>query len=135
MAHQAAEKSPDHLPSWIADRLGQLVLVGSRDISTGKCVFPCIPKTSPSASRFVDVDLSQRASVYSFTIIHPNPKTGEKSFVVTYVDFPEGARAFGRLDLKTAARPEIGMTVEVCIEILPNSGARYSFVAVHEAAP
>jgi uncharacterized OB-fold protein len=128
------EKPVHDLPAWIGDRDGRLVLVGSRDLRNGKCVFPRIPEDSPSAPRFATIDLSQRGQLYSFTVIHPNPKTGEKPFVLAYVDFPEGARAFGRLDLKPDARAEIGMSAEVHIERRAGSGTGYHFIAASEAA-
>jgi uncharacterized OB-fold protein len=127
------EKSGHDLPPWIGDRDGRFVLVGSRDLRNGKCVFPRIPESSPSASRFATVDLSRRGLLYSFTVIHPNPKTGQKPSVLAYVDFPEGARAFGRLDLKPDARAEIGMAVEVHIEN-PGGGAHYHFIPSSEVA-
>jgi uncharacterized OB-fold protein len=127
------EKSGHDLPPWIGDRNGRFVLVGSRDLRTGKCVFPRIPEGSPSASRFATVDLSQQGLLYSFTVIHPNPKTGQKPFVVGYVDFPEGARAFGRLDIEPDARAEIGMAVEVHIEN-PAGDTHYHFIPASEVA-
>jgi uncharacterized OB-fold protein len=129
------EKSVRDLPPWIADRAGRLVLVGSRDLKSGKCVFPRIPENSPSAPRFAAIDLSQRGLLYSFTVIHPNPTTGEKPLVLAYVDFPEGARAFGRLDLEPGARAEIGMAVEVHFEKPAGTSTRYRFIQVPEATP
>ena len=127
------EKSVDNLPPWIADRVGRLVLVGSRDLQSGKCVFPRIPENSPSAPRFAAIDLSQRGILYSFTVIHPNPKTAEKPFVLAYVDFPEGARAFGRLDLGPGTKAEIGIVVEVQIERLAGTSTSYHFIQALEA--
>jgi uncharacterized OB-fold protein len=122
------EKPVDNLPPWIADRGGRLVLVGSRDLQSGKFVFPRVPKNSPSAPRFTATDLSQHGILYSFTVIHPNPKTAEKPFVLAYVDFPEGARVFGRLDLRPETKAEIGMVVEVQIERLVGISASYRFI-------
>jgi uncharacterized OB-fold protein len=127
MLKTSDETSAEEFPPWIAERSGRSVLVGSRDLRSGKSVFPRVPDHSPSASRFVAVDLSPRGILYSFTIIHPNPKTGEKPFVLAYVDFPEGARAFGRVDLAPGAKAEIGMAVEVSIDKAASSGARYQF--------
>jgi uncharacterized protein len=134
MLNTVDEKSVHDLPPWIGDRDGRFVLIGSRDLRNGKCVFPRIPQSSPSASRFATIDLSQRGLLYSFTVIHPNPKTGQKPFVLAYVDFPEGARAFGRLDLEPGARAEIGMAVEVRIENPAGTDTRYHFIPASEAA-
>jgi uncharacterized OB-fold protein len=127
------EKRAGNLPPWIADRGGRLVLVGSRDRQSGKCVFPRIPENSPSAPRFTATDLSQRGILYSFTVIHPNPKAAEQPFVLAYVDFPQGARAFGRLDLRPETKAEIGMVVEVQIEKPAGIGASYRFIQPLEA--
>jgi uncharacterized OB-fold protein len=88
--------------------------------------------TRESAPRFAAIDLSRRGLLYSFTVIHPNPKTGEEPFVLAYVDFPEGARAFGRLDLEPGARAEIDMVVEVHIEKSAGTSARYRFIPASE---
>src|ERR1700749_1614949 len=89
LQEQTTAKSP---PSWVSERPDGFGLVGSKDLKTGKCIFPRIPETSPSASRYAAIELSRRGAVYSFTVIHPNPKTGEKPFTLAYVAFPKGAR-------------------------------------------
>ncbi|MGY2805726.1 MULTISPECIES: Zn-ribbon domain-containing OB-fold protein [unclassified Bradyrhizobium] len=108
-------------------------LFASRDRATGQCVFPPVPARSPSAHRYEPVTLSRTARLYSFSVIHPNPKTGEQPFVVIYADFPEGARAFGRLLLPQEQRPLVGMPVEARITgqgvattyaFVPGEGAR-----------
>ena len=108
--------------------------MGSKDLKTGKCIFPRIPETSPSASRYAAIELSRRGEVYSFTVIHPNPKTGEKPFTLAYVDFPEGARAFGRLHLPAGESARVGMTAEVCVESTAAADTLYYFVAAKEQA-
>ncbi|WP_458098202.1 Zn-ribbon domain-containing OB-fold protein [Roseomonas sp. WA12] len=86
-------------------------LQASRDLRTGEGVFPAIPATSPSSSRYEALTLSDRAALYSFTVIHPNPKTGQVPFALVYADFPEKARVFGRLRLPEGQRPRIGMAL------------------------
>ena len=115
------------LPSWVSVRPDGLGLVGSKDLQTGKCIFPRIPKSSPSAPRYDAIELSRRGEVYSFTVIHPNPKTGEKPFTLAYVDFPEGARAFGRLQLPAGETATVGMVVKVCVQGTAEGGALYHF--------
>ena len=107
-------------------------LVGSKDLKTGKCIFPCIPETSPSAPRYAAVELSRRGELYSFTVIHPNPKTGGKPFTLAYVDFPEGARAFGPLRLPAGETASVGMTVEACVQSTADAGTPYHFVPTKE---
>jgi len=121
-------------PSWVSVRPDGYGLVGSRDLKTGKCIFPRIPGASPSASRYAAIELSQCGNVYSFTVIHPNPKTGEKPFTLAYVDFPERARAFGRLHLPDGETARIGMAVDVCVQSTVQAGTIYHFVPAKEQA-
>ncbi|MGO8021199.1 Zn-ribbon domain-containing OB-fold protein [Rhizobium leguminosarum] len=88
-------------------------LNASRDIQTGKGVFPRVPSTSPSADRYQPIKLSREAELYSFTVIHPNPKTGLKPFALIYADFAEDTRVFGRLQLNEGEKPKIGMRLRV----------------------
>lgn len=88
-----------------------LRLPASRDKASGRGVFPRIPEGSPVADRFAPITLSAEADLYSFTVIHPSPKTGLPSFVLVYADFPEEVRVFGRLDLPEGVRPAIGMRI------------------------
>jgi len=119
-------------PSWISQRTDGFHLLGSKDLETGKCIFPRIPETSPSAPRYSAIELSRRGIVYSFTVIHPNPKTDEKPFALVYVDFPEGARAFGRLILPPGEKPLVGMAVDVRIEHSAQDGTSYHFERAQE---
>jgi len=128
MPKQPEQTTTSSQPSWVSARSDGFGLVGSKDLKTGKCIFPRIPATSPSAARYAVIDLSRRGEVYSFTVIHPNPKTGEKPFTLAYVDFPEGARAFGRLNLPTAGAAKIGMAVDVCVESTAEAGTHYHFI-------
>ena len=97
----------------VGTRATEICLEASRDKTSGLCVFPRIPATSPAAHRYVPISLSNRAVLYSFSIIHPNPKTGVAPFPVVYADFAEGARVFGRLRLREGERPQIGMALAV----------------------
>jgi uncharacterized OB-fold protein len=93
---------------------------------------------SPAAPRFEAITLSDVAMLYSFTVIHPNPKTGQAPFALIYADFPEDVRVFGRLDLSEGDRPRIGMSVRVVPEEAVASdettGPAYRFVSAAEAA-
>ena len=120
-------------PFWIEVEEGARRLVASRDRTTGRCVFPRLPDHSPAAGRYEPVTLSAQASLYSFTIIHPNPKTGQRPFVLAYADFPEGARVFGQLQLPEGVRPVIGSRVETIFEPSGDSQEiRYAFVPARE---
>ena len=41
--------------------------------------------------------LPRRGTVYSFSVIHPNPKTGAAPFAVGYVDLAGPVRIFARI--------------------------------------
>jgi uncharacterized OB-fold protein len=131
---QQVEKTPPQQePFWIDNQSGVLKLAASRSRTTGQCVFPQLPEQSPAARRFEPVTLSAHARLYSFTIIHPNPKTGRKPFALVYADFPEGARVFGRLALPENTRPVIGTRLEAVIE--PSTDGEefsYSFIPAPE---
>ena len=90
-------------------------LTGSRDKKTGKGIFPAIPAASPAVPRYEPLLLSEEATLYSFTIIHPNPKSGLPPFALAYADFPEGVRVFGRLQLPEGVRPQIGMRLHTAV--------------------
>jgi uncharacterized OB-fold protein len=91
-------------------------LTASRDVKTGKGVFPRVPSASPSANRYQPITLSSEADLYSFTVIHPNPKTGLKPFALIYADFAEDTRVFGPLRLNEGEKPTIGMRVRVATD-------------------
>jgi uncharacterized OB-fold protein len=107
-----------------ADAVGP-VLIAARDRRTGAVVFPLVPATSPLARWFDPVPLSATGTLYSFTVIHPKPGTADP-FVLAYVDFPEGARVFGRLELAPAQRPAIGAKVRALVH--PEKDAPYHFI-------
>lgn len=119
------------VPSWLAPEESSR-LAASRRRDTGFCVFPPLPATSPVASRYEAVMLSAEAELYSFTVIHPNPKTGQKPFALIYADFPEGARVFGRLRLSEGKRPVIGTHLTVVIEEYEDGEPRYVFIPTQE---
>jgi uncharacterized OB-fold protein len=124
-------------PIWLGRHGGLPRLVASRHRSTGRLVFPRLPEHSPAAPRYEPVTLAAEAILYSFTIIHPNPKnpnpkTGERPFVLAFADFPEGARVFGRLRLADGARPLIGARLRVLVEPRAEGGPVYVFVAAEE---
>jgi uncharacterized OB-fold protein len=102
-------------------------LLASRRRSSGALVFPCVPESSPAAPDFELVELSASATLYSYTTIHPNPKTGEPPFTLAYADFSEGVRVFGRLRFPYEGLPKIGMPLKVVVEAL-----EYYFVPANE---
>jgi uncharacterized OB-fold protein len=124
-----------------ADTLGisqdpiQFQLMASRDKHTGKGLFPRIPDRSPSADRYQSITLSLEAELYSFTIIHPNPKTSLAPFALVYADFPEDVRVFGRLNLASGWEPSIGMRLRAITTAASPDGQTsedYRFVPAEE---
>jgi uncharacterized OB-fold protein len=110
-------------------------LPASRDKISGHGVFPRIPDTSPAASRYEAIILSDTAILHSYTIIHPNPKSGEPPFVVVYADFPEDTRVFGRLIQLGGERPRIGMQLRTVRPAANDGDAEgYEFVPAEERA-
>lgn len=109
-----------------------LILKASRDKATGGGVFPRVPDQAVAAGRFEPITLSPTATLYSYTVIHPNPKTGEKPFTLVYADFPEEVRVFGRLVLRDGERPTIGMTLQVVPAGPAADSEAYLFVAASE---
>jgi uncharacterized OB-fold protein len=81
-------------------------LLASRNLDTGELVFPALSADSPLAPRHETVPLAGVGEVYSFTVIHPSPKSGEAPYALGYVDLPGPVRLFGRL--QGTARPVIG---------------------------
>lgn len=81
-------------------------LMASRDTRTGEWVFPAVADHSPLAPHHAPVAVTGPGTVYSFTVIHPAPKTGQPPYALGYVDFAGPVRIFGRLLGKD--RPAIG---------------------------
>ena len=82
------------------------VLLASCDRATNERIFPALPDASPLAARHETVPVTGAGVVYSFTVIHPSPKSGQPPYALGYVDFPGPVRIFGRLRGKD--RPAIG---------------------------
>ena len=91
-------------PLWNSD--SPPMLLASRDRGSKEWVFPAVAEPSPLARHHELVPIEGVGVVYSFTAIHPSPKSGLGPYAVGYVDFPGPVRIFGRLEGE--ARPEIG---------------------------
>ncbi|MDD9723602.1 OB-fold domain-containing protein [Sulfitobacter sp. PR48] len=112
---------------------GAITLLASRSRAGGKGMFPRIPTQSPVSGLYEDIELCGPASLYSYTVIHPNPKSGKSPFVLALVDFAGETRVFGRLNCPTDA-VQIGMSVQAYPD--PDgetSDTAYHFVPVGEA--
>lgn len=80
---------------WTADPPPRLI--ASRDTKTGALRFPVFPVESPLAAGQDVVALESTGTVYSYSVIHPNPKSGAQPFALGYVDLPGPVRIFGRI--------------------------------------
>ena len=80
---------------WSADLPPKLL--ASRDTRTGALRFPAFPAASPLAACQDTVALDGSGTVYSHSLIHPNPKSGAQPFALGYVDLPGPVRIFGRI--------------------------------------
>jgi len=104
---------------------GLTVLLASRRKATGQGMFPRIPTESPVSALYENLDLCGPAILYSFTVIHPNPKTGLQPFVLALADYQGHARVLARLDCCPSA-VRIGMSIEA--KTIDEDGARFVFV-------
>jgi uncharacterized OB-fold protein len=101
---QETAMSDQPYPLWSAEPVPHLL--ASRDRATGEWIFPALPADSPLADGHETVAVTGTGVLYSFTVIHPAPKSGLAPYALGYVDFVGPVRIFGRL-LGTA-RPVIG---------------------------
>jgi len=51
-------------------------LQASRDKSSGEIVFPPMVDASPLAVNCEPIELNSKGELYSYTVIHPSPKSG-----------------------------------------------------------
>ncbi|MDH4553949.1 OB-fold domain-containing protein [Pseudomonas sp. BN417] len=86
-------------------------LLGSRHLATGELVFPALPGHSPLADQYRIESLADEGNLYSFSVIHPSPKSGLAPFALGYLDLPGPVRLFGRI--AGSGRPQIGAAYRV----------------------
>lgn len=122
----------EQAPRWLDDSAGVRHLSASREHSTGKHYFPPIPLSSPLASRYELARLADQATLYSYTIIHPNKKSGKQPFVLVYADFPENVRVFGPMSLPADTRPRIGQKLRIEFPVDDLGDIHYLFKPAEE---
>lgn len=69
----------------------------SRQVQTGALRFPHFDPASPLAGSYRDIAIDTLGRVYSYTVIHPNPKSGAQPFALGFVDLPGPLRIMGRI--------------------------------------
>ena len=109
-------------PLWSAGP--DAALLASRDIDSLDISFPALAPASPLQARHENVVLADTGRLYSYTVIHPGPKSGSAPYAVGLVDFPGPVRIFGRLTGKP--RPAIGERYRAH----PDPACGYVFAAV-----
>lgn len=102
-------------------------LLASRRYSGGEIVFPAVPAHSPLADQHESLLLDGEGTVYSYTVIHPSPKSGLQPFALAYLDLPGPVRLFGRI--RGTRRPAIGDKYQV----LPDDEFGYAFELSEDA--
>jgi uncharacterized OB-fold protein len=120
------------------DAMGKATILASECADCQKRVFPptdvCPECLSEDLGR---IALSQRGTLYSWSVVHAAPKGWSLPFIAAYVDLPEGVRVFAHMVDVDPADLVMDMAVEVCIARLgvDEAGApveSYSFVPVKE---
>ena len=104
-------------------------LLASRHRVTAELVFPALPDSSPLAAEHETVPVAGVGEIYSYTVIHPGPKSGESPYALGYVDLPGPVRIFGRL--LGPELPAIGQRFAA----RPDERFGYVFVAADGATP
>lgn len=111
-------------------REGEVVFHASRSKLDSKGVFPRIPRTSPAQDLYEDATVSGTGTLYSFTVMHPSPKTGKPPFVLGLVDFDGQTRVLGRL---RCAPETVKIGMQVAARAAEDEGApSYFFEASEE---
>jgi len=101
---------------WQTQSDGRVVLLASRVGQRETLHFPPLPERSPLAAGSSLVELAGTPVLYSYTIVHSSPKANKAPQPLGQLDFPEGVRVFGRLQMPGGRRPAIGEPMQVVIE-------------------
>ncbi|MBC5768191.1 Zn-ribbon domain-containing OB-fold protein [Ramlibacter albus] len=112
---------PDPSAILTADSPPQLLV--SRHRATRELRFPPLAAQSPLAAEHETVAIAGRGHVYSFTVIHPNPKSGAAPFALGYVDLPGPVRLFGRIGGE-------GVGIGAACEVVAHAEFGYAFQTV-----
>lgn len=98
-------------------------LLASRHKRTQVLRFPPLPPKSPLAAEHDTVDVPGLGRVYSYTVVHPNPKSGAAPFALGYVDLPGPVRLFGRI-------AGDGVAIGAECQVVPHADFGYAFEIV-----
>lgn len=114
------------------ERDGAVVLLATRIGQRETLHFPPLPATSPLAANSQLVELTGTPVLYSYTIVHASPKANKPPQPLGQVDFPEGVRVFGRIELPEGRRPVIGEPLQTVLQHSAE-GAIYAFRPLKES--
>lgn len=128
-----ATPAPASQQPW-RERDGTVVLLASRIGRREGLHFPPLPEASPLAADSQLVELTGTPKLYSYTIVHSSPKANKAPQPLGQVDFPEGVRVFGRLEMPGGRRPSIGEPLRTVIQH-GEDGAIYAFRPLQEETP
>ena len=94
---------------------GSVHLLAARIGARRTLHFPPPPAMSPLQGDSELVELLGTPVLYSFTIVHSSPKAQKAPQPLGQIDFPEGVRVFGRLELPEGRRPRIAEPLRVVL--------------------
>ncbi|MDB6143629.1 MAG: lipid-transfer protein [Pseudomonas sp.] len=86
-------------------------LLASRQRLSDEIFFPAVTAESPLSHQFEAHAQFTEGELYSYTIMHPSPKSGQPPFVLAYLNLPGPLRLFGRV--RGSERPQIGQRCRV----------------------
>jgi uncharacterized OB-fold protein len=86
-------------------------LLASRHRVSNDIYFPAVVSESPLSDQFEAHAQVCEGELYSYTIMHPSPKSGQPPFILAYLNLPGPLRLFGRL--RGSERPHIGQRCRV----------------------
>ncbi len=130
---QNEQKHPATGP-WARDATGLVHLITAYDRQSGNHHFPPPPETLTKLLDLQERSLSNRAILYSYTVLHPHKTSSRPPFTLAYVDFPEGIRLMGRLEIPEGATPQIGGELETALETDADGKTDYFFQPVQKGS-
>ncbi len=101
----------------------------------GKLVFPK-PKVCPDCmgESMSEARLSPVGKLYSYSILHRARKGWQAPYAIGYVDFPEGVRVMGPIELNVDFKPRCDGSVKLSVGLLRVDDDGYSYLS-HRFVP
>jgi len=98
---------------------GTPTLIGLECGDCGTKAFPPAPVCPECMSENVgDLELSDRGSLYTWSVVHVAPRGWNVPYISGYVDLPEGVRVFAHIVGADPAELEMDMDVELTTAVL-----------------